>query len=69
MIDVYDFLNLATDDFQEIRIYDMNPAAEREVFCGEARSAMYHDEYSGCEVLSFDIDEQGITLNIDTSEE
>ena len=69
MFTVYDFCYLAVDDSQLVRVYDMNPDVQREVLCLRMRAAMYDDDYSGCEVQSYDIDNDGIVLNIDTSGE
>lgn len=64
---VYDFCYLCTDDGAPVRIYDMNPAIENEVFNGPMRDAMYMP-WAAYEVLSFDLDpEDGLILNIDTS--
>ena len=64
---VYDFCNLCTDDGAPVRIYDMNPAIENEVFNGPMRDAMY-STWERYEVESFDLDpEDGLILNIDTS--
>lgn len=65
---VYDFLNLAIDDGEEVRIYDFT--AEEEVFCGSARDAMF--DFGEYEVMSFDIDRNAeaiLCLNIETEEE
>lgn len=71
MIDVYDFLNLCTDDGNMVHIYDMNPAVENEVFTGTIADATC-GPWSDYEVLSFDLDPRGavavLILNIDTSE-
>ena len=69
-MDVYDFLNLLTDDSVEIAVYDFS--AEEEIFTGTARDAMYED-FSNCEVESVDVDtysKRGIflILNISTEE-
>lgn len=62
------FCYLCTDDTVEIRIYDMNPAIENEVFVGSMHDAIY-SEWEGYEVLSYDLDPQaGLIVNIDTSE-
>lgn len=67
-MDVYDFCYLCTDDTAEVRIFDMNPAVENEVFRGimcDAEQSAFSDH----EVLSFDLDPRdGLILNIDTSE-
>lgn len=65
---VYDFCNLCTDDLAAVRIYDMNPAIENEIFSGTMRDATF-SAWESYEVLSFDLDpEAGLILNIDTSE-
>lgn len=67
-MDVYDFCYLCTDDTVEVRIYDMNPAVENEVFRGSMWDAE-QSAFSDYEVLSFDLDpREGLILNIDTSE-
>lgn len=67
-MDVFDFCNLCTDDTADVRIYDMNPAVENEVFRGSMWDAQ-QSEFSDWEVLSFDLDpREGLILNIDTSE-
>lgn len=67
-MDVFDFCNLCTDDTAEVRIYDMNPAVENEVFKGSMWDAE-QSAFSNHEVLSFDLDpREGLILNIDTSE-
>lgn len=67
-MDVYNFCYLCTDDGAQVRIYDMNPVIENVVFSGTMRDAMYMP-WEGYEVLSFDLDpEDGLILNIDTSE-
>lgn len=65
-MNVYDFCNLCTDDGAPVRIYDMNPAIENEVFSGTMRDATF-SAWEPYEVLSFDL-EGGLCLNIDTSE-
>lgn len=66
-MDVYDFCGLCTDDTMEVRIYDMNPAIEQEVFVGSMWDAQ-QSTFSDYDVSSFDLDEGRIILNIDTSE-
>lgn len=67
-MDVFDFCNLCTDDTAEVRIYDLNPDVENEVFKGSMWDAE-QSEFSDYEVLSFDLDRrEGLILNIDTSE-
>lgn len=67
-MDVFDFCNLCTDDTSEVRIYDMNPPVENEVFKGSVWDAQ-QSVFSDYEVLSFDLDPRdGLILNIDTSE-
>lgn len=70
-MDVFDFCGLCTDDTADVRIYDMNPAIENEVFKGSIWDAQ-QSAFSDYEVFSFDLDRSGrdgLTLNIDTSEE
>lgn len=67
-MNVYDFCDLCTDDGAPVRIYDMNPAIENEVFSGAMRDAMLYSDWECYEVVSFDLDpEAGLVLNIDTS--
>lgn len=67
-MDVFAFCNLCTDDTAEVRIYDLNPDVENEVFKGSMWDAE-QSAFSDYEVLSFDLDPQeGLILNIDTSE-
>ena len=67
-MDVFNFLSLCTDDTAEVRIYDMNPSVENEVFKGSMWDAQ-QGAFSDWEVLSFDLDPRdGLCLNIDTSE-
>ena len=67
-MDVFDFCNLCTDDTAEVRIYDLNPDVENEVFKGSMWDAE-QSAFSDYEVLSFDLDpREGLILNIDTSE-
>lgn len=66
---VYDFCILCTDDLADVRIYDMNPAIENEVFSGTIQDATFSN-WESYEVESYDLDpKDGIILNIDTSEE
>ena len=65
-MDVYNFCQLCTDDSAEIKIFDMSPDNEKEVFSGTIRDAMF-GEYSDWEVWSFDYVEGDLILNIDTS--
>jgi hypothetical protein len=67
-MDVFYFCNLCTDDTAEVRIYDLNPDVENEVFKGSMWDAE-QSAFSDYEVLSFDLDpREGLILNIDTSE-
>lgn len=67
-MDVFNFLSLCTDDTAEVRIYDMNPAVENEVFKGSMWDAQ-QSALSDWEVLSFDLEpRERLILNIDTSE-
>ena len=70
-MDVYDFCNLCTDDGTIVAVYDF--AAGDEIFCGTMSDAMWED-FSNCEVLSFDIcppDGRGVSLilNIETEDD
>ena len=67
-MNVFDFCDLCTDDEAPVRIYDMNPVIENEVFSGTMRDAMFC-AWERYEVESFDlVPEDGLILNIDTSE-
>lgn len=74
-MDVFDFCNLCTDDTAEVRIFDLNPDVENEVFKGSMWDAE-QSAFSDWEVLSFDLCVGNIhdgfapfiILNIDTSE-
>lgn len=74
-MDVFDFCDLCTDDTAEVRIYDMNPDIEKEVFTGTMQDAMNSD-FAYSEVQSFDLCGGNIhdgyapfiVLNIDTFE-
>ena len=70
-MDVYDFVNLLTDDSAVVAVWDYS--ADAEIFCGEARDLLYED-IRDCEVLSVDLcsgDPRGtaLILNIETEEE
>lgn len=70
-MDIYEFVNLLTDDSATIAVYDFT--AGEEIFCGEARDAQFED-FSDCEIMSIDIipaDSRGVSviLNIETEEE
>ncbi len=66
---IYDFCYLCTDDSVIIHIFDMNENVEEEVFFGTMRDAML-SEFAEFEVESFDVaPQEGITLNIDSSDE
>ena len=63
---VYDFCNLATDDSQDVCIYDLSTMEE--VFKGTMYEAMLSD-YADYEVLSFDLgytEDVYMCLNIET---
>lgn len=64
---VYDFCTLCTDDSVDVCIYDMNAAVEQQIFSGSMRNAM-ESEWADFEVDSFDLTQDGLCLNIDTSE-
>jgi hypothetical protein len=64
-MDVYDFCLLACDSYP-IAVYDM--VAEKEVFNGEMSDLMYSD-YAHYDVMSFDMENGKIILNIETEEE
>jgi hypothetical protein len=65
IMDVYDFCILACDSYP-IAVYDMTK--NEEVFNGEINDLMYSD-YANYEVMSFDLDNGKIILNIETEEE
>lgn len=67
-MDVYDFCALCTDDSTIIEIYDLNETVEAVVFKDEIRE-VFNSEWDGYEVLSFDLYEGRLTLNIDTSDD
>lgn len=67
-MDVYDFCGLCTDDTTEVRIYDMNPAIENEVFVGSMWDAQ-QSRFSDYSVCSFDLSPEGLTLNINSQVE
>lgn len=62
---IYDILYLLTDDTLPVAIYDMGK--DEEVFNGTARDAMF--DFGELEVLSFDHDSFGLTLNVESEEE
>jgi len=64
-MDVYNFCELATDDGYNCAIYDMNTSVEQEVFRGTLREARDSD-FSEYDVMSFDLDDGVIILNIET---
>lgn len=74
---IYEFCNLACDDLQECRVYDMAPEVEREIFKGSMRELMLFEDCADCEVQSFELYSGTardcytpyIIFNIDTSEE
>ena len=70
-MNIWDFVDLLTDDSETVSVYDFT--TEEEIFCGEAREARYED-FNECEVLSVDLchdDPRGVllVLNIETEEE
>lgn len=70
-MDIYEFVNLLTDDSAVVAVYDYT--TEEEVFCGEARELLWED-IRDCEVLSVDLctgDPCGVLLilNIETESE
>lgn len=66
-MDVYDFCGLCTERMAPVRIYDLNPKFETDVFEGDMNDAAL-GKYKNCEVCSFDLTEDGLTINIDTSD-
>ena len=67
-MDVYDFCALCTDDSTIIEIYDLNEKVAEVVFKDEIRE-VFNSDWDGYEVLSFDLYEGRLTLNIDTSDD
>ena len=67
-MDVYDFCALFTDDSVIIEIYDLNQNVEEVIFKGEIREAL-DCEWDSYDVLSVDLYEGRLTLNIDTSDD
>lgn len=70
-MDIYDFVNLLTDDSAVVAVYDYT--TEEEVYCGEARDLLYED-IRDCEILAVDLcsgDPRGVVLilNIETEKE
>ncbi len=70
-MDIYDFVNLLTDDSALVAVYDYT--TEEEIFCGEARELLWED-IRECEILAVDLchnDPRGVLLilNIETEEE
>lgn len=65
-IDVYSFCILACDDSVPCAIYDMTVGEE--VVNGDFKVCMDSD-YSDYEVMSFDVENGKIVLNIETDEE
>ena len=73
MITVYDFLDMAVDDYYEVVLFDCNAAVEDEVFAGTFQEAK-SSKYQNAEVQSFEFNEaedgnQILCLNIDTYQE
>lgn len=64
---VFDLLRMCTDDSVVIQIWDQRE--EEIVFVGTINEAMYVSEYSDCEVDSFDLCDQGMIVNVDTSDD
>ena len=65
---VSEFCGLCTEGLAPIRIYDLNDEVSRDIWKGDIKVAE-RGEYRDYELCSFDLNEVGITLNIDTSEE
>ena len=70
-MDIYDFVNLLTDDSPVVAVYDYT--TEEEAYCGEARDLLYED-IRDCEILAVDLcsgDPRGVVLilNIETEKE
>ena len=72
MMNVSDFCNLCTEPkMTEVSIFDLNedtPMSSSIVFHGTMDEA-YNSQYRNCEVCSFDLTDEGLTLNIDTSDD
>ena len=65
---VYEFCWLCTEGMTPVTIYDLNDRVSRDVWKGDMRDAAL-GEFRDYEVRSFDLTEDGLTINIDTSEE
>lgn len=66
-MNVYEFCGLCTERMAPVRIYDLNPEYADDVFDGDMNDAAL-SKYGSCEVCSFDLTEDGLTINVDTSD-
>ena len=69
---IYDFCGICTEpDMTEVEIFDLNinrPNADGIVFKGSMHDASL-SEFRDYEVCSFDLTDEGMTVNIDTRED
>ena len=69
-MNVYDFCGLCTEPrMTNVAIYDLNPNCQEPgsiVFKGVMYDASL-SKYRDCEVCNFDLTDEGMTVNIDTS--
>ena len=63
---VFDLLRMCTDDSVVIQIWDQHE--EEIVFVGTINEAMYVSDYAEYDVDSYDLCDQGMIVNIDTSD-
>lgn len=70
-MNIYDFCELCTEpEIAEVQIYDLNDRCEETghiVYKGNMDDAVLSG-YGDCEVCSFDLTDEGMTINIDTSD-
>lgn len=62
---IYDFLDWALDDFMQVIIYDF--ATDSEIWSGTADEAK--DNYSNLAICSWEVNNNTITINIDSDNE
>ena len=69
---IYDFCGLCTEpDMTDVEIFDLNidrPNSDSIVFKGSMHDASL-SEFRDYEVCSFDLTDEGMTVNIDTRED
>lgn len=70
-MDIYDFCGRCIEpEMTEVQIYDLNESCKKTghiVYKGNMHDASL-SEFKNYEVCSFDITEDGMTINIDTSD-